>query len=320
MQRVLRIQHPLISEGQPSTAGRHSHVHKTIVFETEQRLVHRCGYAGAGLELHRTFLGEHLPTWLKVVLSFVALGSAAASAIVFSLGLPITETSSDLIVPGGIALAVVGVLCQVIVQVAQYREASAGKSAEDILRFGLKEAIHPLAGMIAQIPLKTPAKKEAHLLAVAVQAVSGLCALLGRDLVGVRACVFKVDQDGSGMSVLASYGRGEVPRPFLTGTPRGDGAMEIALKGEPLFKPNIDRDRVPGWEGTGSDYKGYISCPIKVDNIVYGMLTFDVSEADVLREEDKHMVVVVTSILGAAFTASMPRTDAVLPQNVSAEA
>lgn len=61
-------------------------------------------------------------------------------------------------------------------------------------------------------------------------------------------------------------------------------------------------------EGTGATYQGFISCPIKVLDVAYGMVTCDVTEPDVLFEEDHYLLLVVAAILGAAFTGATPKT------------
>ena len=43
------------------------------------------------------------------------------------------------------------------------------------------------------------------------------------------------------MECVSHHGRGEKPRPFIKGTPRGDSALRLVTDGgDPLFVENLD--------------------------------------------------------------------------------
>jgi GAF domain-containing protein len=85
------------------------------------------------------------------------------------------------------------------------------------------------------------------------------------------------------------------------GNTRGDRAIALVKERKSLFVPDLDSDPPEDWEGSGSDYRTFISASIFAGERAYGMLTVDAPAADDLGENDVYLVLVLADLLAIAF-------------------
>lgn len=104
------------------------------------------------------------------------------------------------------------------------------------------------------------------------------------DVADVRVVVFRVSDDGQRMTPDHMAGRPQRPGDFVRGTARGDKAFEVLEKHSKrtLVVPDLDKEDVDTWEGTGDGYKTFITAPIRSDTEGYGLLTVDAPEPESL--------------------------------------
>lgn len=121
---------------------------------------------------------------------------------------------------------------------------------------------------------------------------------------GIRAVVYKVNNDGDQMEPLAFAGRSDQPQPFVRGDDRGNYAFEsLSTNKNFLFVANID-SAPRTWYGTGKGYATYISAPIKGKDgrgDAYGMLTLDAPEIGDLDSRDGSTVSLFAATLSLFF-------------------
>ncbi|NHU84808.1 GAF domain-containing protein [Kocuria sp. JC486] len=136
--------------------------------------------------------------------------------------------------------------------------------------------------------------------------------LIARNLLGIlasrhsegRVSLYRLQDDNTLRSVVTN-GRGRRPRDFEPDSPRWQAVMEFLRSGQPVICNNVDdpNQRPSHWEGTASGYKAFVSCPVVVDDEVFGMLTFDVPEAEALDGNDANALIVFAGF--AAFAANL---------------
>ena len=98
--------------------------------------------------------------------------------------------------------------------------------------------------------------------------------------------LLNADNGTVSMDSIGHSGRGERPRTFEAGTPRGDAALDFISAKQKSFYPDLTKKKPAGYDGTMSGYETYISVPIWTDTGVYGMVTLDAPKADSFDEGD----------------------------------
>ena len=175
------------------------------------------------------------------------------------------------------------------------------------LRVAMKDALQPVAALIAAMPYQDLEQRRAQLKVVATQTVSALVVLMP-DVDRLRAVVFALTPDHQAMHQMAYFGRGSAPSPFEAGTVRGDRALALVeQRGDALFVEDLDQERPEEWEGSGSDYKTFISTPISNGEFAYGMLTVDAPLAGDLGSSDVDTVMLLADLLAIAFAEAERR-------------
>lgn len=172
----------------------------------------------------------------------------------------------------GAVVALVGGLGQVLREIGTSAAFDTAAQEAQRLRIAMKDALQPLAELIADLPSKTPKERERALEAIAHQAASALTLLL-KDVDRVRAVVYQLDSDG--MSHLAYHGRGNTPNPFVKTTERGRLACQMVAEGRSRFEPDISKAPSEAYSGTGNGYETYISAAICTGSSGYGMVAVD---------------------------------------------
>ncbi|MGV7311978.1 GAF domain-containing protein [Mycobacterium kansasii] len=202
----------------------------------------------------------------------------------------------------GIAIIFLGALLLFAKQRASDQVAELDLKVADRFRITLKDAMQPVAELIADMPAQSKLKRKATIRTVCTQAVSALTLLL-KDVSRLRATVYEVTANGN-MECVSYHGRGGgvKPNPFIKNTTRGDSALRlVATGGDPLFVGDIDTVEGIDYGGTGSGYKTFISASIHNDADGYGMVTIDAPRPGSLVDTDKQLVGLVADLLAIAF-------------------
>lgn len=199
---------------------------------------------------------------------------------------------------GGSLLALIGGGVQLLREIGTIGAFDSASQEAKRLRIAMKDALQPVAELIADLPSKTPKDRERGLEAIANQAASALTLLL-KDVDRVRAVVYRLDD--AGMSHLAYHGRGDTPNPFLNSTERGRLACEMVANGANHFEPDISKASSDAYRGTGNGYETYISASICTGSNGYGMVTVDAPNANDLVDTDRQIVCLVADLLAVAF-------------------
>ncbi|BBX19792.1 hypothetical protein MDUV_46520 [Mycolicibacterium duvalii] len=204
----------------------------------------------------------------------------------------------------GFAAIVVGGLVLWAKQRASEEVANLDMKVADRFRITIKDALQPVAELIADMPAQTRTVRRESIKTVSTQAVSALRLLL-KDVSRLRATVYQINADGD-MECVCYHGRGNSvqPQPFIRTTLRGERALEFVRRGgEPLFIRDIDKvnEGDVDYRGTRSGYKTFISASIHNDADGYGMVTIDAPRAGSLVDTDKQLVALVADLLAIAF-------------------
>lgn len=223
---------------------------------------------------------------------------AIAGTVCITIGQDLADKSDWAWVGIGALLALVGGLIQLAREIGKAGEIDSASQEAKRLRIAMKDALQPVAELIADMPGKTPKDRTRALDAVAHQSVSALTLLL-KDVDRLRAVVYQLD--GEGMSHVAYHGRGSTPNPFLETTDRGRLACQMVSEGKNHFEPDISKASSDGYKGTGNGYQTFISAAICTGDTGYGMLTVDAPNANDLVDTDRQIVCLVADLLAVAF-------------------
>lgn len=205
---------------------------------------------------------------------------------------------------GGIAL-ILGAIAIQAVQVFRDsgRIKSVGAEREDMRR-QIRDAMKPIPELIAQLPALGYGDRAQRLQGIAQACATALYMLVSPHAEGIRANVFVLEENPDRMEWVAHVGRGETPRPFIAGTPRGDSALAFITELKPVFYPDLTVKQPDGYEGSMSDYETFVSVPIWSDQAVYGMVTIDAPTKNALTVGDQYLVEVVAEMMATAFVVA----------------
>lgn len=234
-----------------------------------------------------------VPTGLTIVLPAVA-------AVVFVF---VGGAGDWLLLAVGALLLVLNGVVQASREWWRRADERASDDEADRLRVAMKDALQPVVELMAAMPYQPRRAREAMLANVATQAVGSLVLLLKR-VDRLRAVVYAMDPAGTRMDQLAHHGRGSTPSPFVAGDVRGDRALALVGDGASLFVRDLDREQPGQWEGSGEDYRTFISAAISNGEYAYGMVTVDAPRAGDLGENDEHIVLLVADLLAVAFAVA----------------
>ena len=207
-----------------------------------------------------------------------------------------------LFVAAGVAFAAaVGVT--IAAKVVEARRASGVEQAKREQLVQLRDQLMPVASTTADMALQPLADREAYLKSVARVAAGALSSIVSDHVHRPRAVVYLLnpDADPVAMESIGHAGRGNRPRPFEAGTPRGDGALGFLNDVRNAFYPDLTKDRPNGYDGTMSDYRTFIAVPIWTENGVYGMVTLDAPEADSFDEGDVALTELTAELMSIPF-------------------
>ena len=162
----------------------------------------------------------------------------------------------------------------------------------------------PVASSIADMARYPLSDRGLYLKAVAQAAASALEKLVSEHVQRPRAVVYWLDVDAGPVSMkpLGFKGRGRRPQPFEAGTTRGDAAIEFAFEGKPgTIWPDLTSTKPPGFVGSASDYKTFVSMPISTESGAYGMVSLDAPEPNSLTAGDQSIAAIIAEVMSIAF-------------------
>ncbi|THG35456.1 GAF domain-containing protein [Glaciibacter flavus] len=205
---------------------------------------------------------------------------------------------------GGILLAVVAIAIQVAVKVRDSRAQLTLAEEMDDLRLTVRDALLPVASLLAEMPGLDLLRRVDHLRTVGQAAVAALHSLVSPHADRARVNVYSLETAPLQMVWLAHIGRGDKPGPFVAGTPRGDAALEFLFEAKSAFYPDLGEARPAGYGGTASGYETFIAVPVFTDKRVWGMVTVDAPTAGSLTPGDLHLSEVVAEMMSVAFASA----------------
>lgn len=167
----------------------------------------------------------------------------------------------------------------------------------------LRDHLMPFASTTADMALRPLDDREPYLRNVAGVAAQALSALVADHVERPRAVVYLLNADASPiqMESIGHSGRGERPRPFVKGTPRGDGALNFLSTRRKVVYKDLAQQKPEGYDGTMEDYATFISVPIWTDNGVYGMVSLDAPRAGTFDEGDIALAELTAELMSIAF-------------------
>jgi len=205
---------------------------------------------------------------------------------------------------GGIALILSAIAIQAVQVFRDSRRIKTLDAEREDMRRQVRDALKPIPELIAQLPVLGYRERAHRLQGIAQACATALYMLVAPHAEGVRANVFTLKENPDRMEWLAHVGRGETPRPFISGTPRGDSAMEFITELKPVFYPDLTAKQPEGYEGSMSDYETFISVPVWSDQKVYGMVSIDSPVKNSLTTGDQYLVEVVAELIATAFVVA----------------
>lgn len=196
----------------------------------------------------------------------------------------------------------------------QYRQTRERRAAENLakaaredLRVTLTDTLEPLTKILGEVRNATSGPVKEQLRGEGIHSVVYAAAqLIGTDR--ARACFYKIQvTPGLARRVVPQVHAGRSGRPshiFTVGTPAGDAVFKMIDNGERRYCPDVSTHPPPGWQGTQSGYKTFVSVSVRAVTRPWGMLTLDALEPGDLRlEEEAGLMDVLANLLGAILSA-----------------
>jgi hypothetical protein len=97
------------------------------------------------------------------------------------------------------------------------------------------------------------------------------------------------------------YVGGKEPRTeFVKGTVAGDHVIGMIRKNEPFTCEDIAKEAPPGWGDKVRAYQAFVSAPVAVGTVAYGLLSIDTLEVGDLKKRDEFPLMVLAGVLAVA--------------------
>jgi transcriptional regulator with GAF, ATPase, and Fis domain len=233
------------------------------------------------------------------LLSTGAIVLAAIGALLASFGQDRKNLADWAWVAVGTALVVAAGLLQVWLDTLRKRGEVREEEEATRFRVAIKDALQPLAILMAETADGSKKEREAAL-GQAAQQVVGALALLLKEVDRRRAVVYALDPAHRLMRSIAHAGRGAGPRDFVAGTPRGDTALQMLADGEPVLVADLAQ-WPKAWAAAGGEYSTFVAVPIVAGQVAFGMVTVDAPNAGDLTDTDMQLVVLFANLLAVVF-------------------
>jgi hypothetical protein len=232
----------------------------------------------------------------SVLVSGLTIGLAWVGSVV---GVARSESDGPnaFLIGGVVALGLAVAVLELLNAWAKRQADEAQRGAAARLGVAVKDALRPVAELVAQMPLASAEERERLLYQVSQQATAGLYLLFEVD--GVRAVVYRLDEAGEVLSHLAYHGRGDTPGGFERRSSPPDPAFEALVQN----RTRVVHDTAEEDGGGASDrgYRTYIAVPVVTGETPYGMLTVDAPEPRSFTETDVAVAEFTAELLAVAF-------------------
>lgn len=188
----------------------------------------------------------------------------------------------------------------------EHRRGVTAEKAKLVLLVKLRDEYMKWASTTADMARQAHERRHAYLAQVADSAATSLRSVVADHVHRPRAVVYLLSTDGHPyqMQPIGRSGRGEKPKPFTAGTPRGDAALAFIDKRATSHYPDLANRKKPkpdGYDGTMSGYKTFIAAPIWTETGVYGMVTLDAPIPKVFNDGDVALVELTAEMMSIAF-------------------
>lgn len=137
----------------------------------------------------------------------------AVSTALIGLGGPLEDAADTRQVVAGIVAFAIGTLLGIAREWAQWWVDRGQELAAAQFRIAVKDALRPVAELIAGMPSLTPRDRKGRLKEVAKQ-VTGSMELLLTDVAGLCTVVYELRDNGNRLEQIGYSGRGEAPEAF----------------------------------------------------------------------------------------------------------
>jgi len=137
----------------------------------------------------------------------------AVSTALIGLGGPLEDAADTRQVVAGIVAFAIGTLLGIAREWAQWWVDRGQELAAAQFRIAVKDALRPVAELIAGMPSLAPRDRKGRLKEVAKQ-VTGSMELLLTDVAGLRTVVYELRDNGNRLEQIGYSGRGEAPEAF----------------------------------------------------------------------------------------------------------
>lgn len=190
-------------------------------------------------------------------------------------------------------------------QVKERRVAEAlAADAQEELRVAVGDVLEPLTAHLGRINQATEPSKsglQGEAVQMVLNAASGLAGTRR-----TRACFFRLTE-GPPRRLDPEKWAGRSGQPhteFVAGTAAGDAALGMLDAQDRRFCRDVAEDPPPGWTGTTSGYRTFVSVGVYAGTHCFGMLTLDALQpGDLDSEEASGLVDVFGHLLGAILSA-----------------
>jgi len=201
---------------------------------------------------------------------------------------------------GGVLL-VAGLGVGVVVEWWRWQTSRAQSQESAQFSVAVSNVLQPLSSRISALALNDSPTRQRQLEAIISDAASSLL-LLFKHVDTPRATVYRLDKGGRKMTPTYHCGRTDKPGAFKDdGGGRGAGAFDmVRTGGSKLVESMQDPDK---------KYRGYVSAAVICDDMGYGMITVDSLAPDEFSPADEQLVVLIATLLGAAFGGTFRTRD-----------
>jgi GAF domain-containing protein len=230
----------------------------------------------------------------------------AVSTALIGLGGPLEDAADTRQVVAGIVAFAIGTLLGIAREWAQWWVDRGQELAAAQFRIAVKDALRPVAELIAGMPSLTPRERKGRLKEVAKQ-VTGSMEVLLTDVEGLRTVVYELRDNGNRLEQIGYSGRGEAPEAFQRRPPgEHDEVFEALEQNRSRLVHDI---RIGNREGRRNyeidhGYLTFIAVPIVVGHDGFGMLTLDAPEPNSFTDTDLKLCEFVAELLGIAFACA----------------
>ena len=249
-------------------------------------------------------LAEFLKRRSQLV-SWVQAALAVTSAALGFFGSPLAGRADTVQIVAAIVALGISVVIGQGLEWAQKKVDEAQRDVAARSLVAVKDALRPVAELIATMPGLSRVKCESRLKEVAWQVAGSMDLIL--DTPRLRTVVYKLTDQDTMENIAYLGGAGTQPGAFKRHSPgEPDRAFEALETNEPVVSQDVhqEQDR----RHRAKNYRSYVSVPIVSETRAYGMLAVDAPEPDAFTQSDIDITVFVAELLAIAFRTAAEKS------------